>query len=53
MFERLKRLYNAGKITEDGLQYWVDCGIITEEQKREIIEGNDIVAEEAGDGDNA
>lgn len=37
MFERLKRLYEQGKITADGLQYWVDKGVITAEQKAMIV----------------
>lgn len=40
-FERLKRLYNAGRIDEAGLQRAVDKGIITAEQKEEIIRSNE------------
>lgn len=40
MFERLKRLYNEGKIDVIGLQKAVDKGWITEEQKEEIIGEN-------------
>jgi len=40
MYERLKRLYNEGKITVDGLQYWVNKGAITQAQMDEIIRGN-------------
>ena len=40
MFERLKRLYNEGKIDEAGLQAAVEKGWITAEQKAEIIGEN-------------
>ena len=40
MFERLKRLYRAGKINEAGLRYWVEQGAITQEQMDEIMRGN-------------
>lgn len=40
MFERLKRLYNTGKITIEELHNAVDNGWITEEQFIEIIAGN-------------
>jgi len=40
MYDRLRRLYREGKITADGLQYWVEKGAITQEQKEEIIRGN-------------
>ena len=41
MYERLKRLYNEGKIDEEGLQRAVDKGWITEEQREEIIRSNE------------
>lgn len=40
MFERLKRLYNEGKLTAEDLEKAVEKGWITEEQKEEIIAGN-------------
>ena len=41
MFERLKRLYQEGKITKDELHKAVDKGWITEEQYKEIIDSVD------------
>lgn len=40
MYERLKRLYNEGKIDTEGLRRAVDKGWITEEQMEEIITSN-------------
>lgn len=37
MFETLKRLYQEGKLSENGLNNAVLKGWITEEQKQEII----------------
>ena len=37
MFERLKRLYIAGKLTNTGLSNAVIKGWITEDQKQKII----------------
>jgi len=37
MFERLKALYNDGKITAEHLNRAVQKGWITEEQKNEVI----------------
>ena len=37
MFERLKRLYEEGKITQDGINNAVTKGWITQEQAEEII----------------
>ena len=37
MFERLKRLYNEGRLTVEALENAVRRGWITEEQKQEII----------------
>lgn len=39
MFDRLKRLYDAGKIDEAGLDFWVAKGVITEAEKNLIIGG--------------
>lgn len=39
MFNRLKRLYEQGKIGEEELTNAVEKGWITEEQKDEIING--------------
>lgn len=39
MFNRLKKLYDAGKITEDGLQKAVEKGWITQEEYDEILKG--------------
>lgn len=36
MFERLKRLYNEGRLSMAGLETAVARGWITEEQKQEI-----------------
>ncbi len=40
MFERLKRLYKAHKITAEGLRYWVEKGAITQEEMNLILEEN-------------
>lgn len=40
MYERLKRLYNEGRLTQEELHNAVDKGWITEEQYIEIVEGN-------------
>ncbi len=40
MFERLKRLYNEGKIDEAGLDAAVEKGWITEEEKIRIMTEN-------------
>lgn len=40
MYERLKRLYGNGEVTENGLLGAVRRGWITEEQKQEIIAGD-------------
>lgn len=37
MYNTLKRLYQAGKLDEAGLENAVTKGWITEEQKREIM----------------
>lgn len=37
MFERLKRLYTAGRLTNDGLTNAVTRGWITEAQHQEIV----------------
>ena len=37
MYERLKRLYQAGELNEKGLDRAVKFGWITDEQKKEII----------------
>ena len=39
MYERLKTLYNEGRLTVDGLQNAVAKGWITQEQCDEIIGG--------------
>lgn len=39
MFNRLKRLYNQGRLTEAALERAVTLGWITEEEKQEIIDG--------------
>ena len=39
MYERLKRLYRNGEITESGLEKAVTKGWITKEQMDEIIKG--------------
>lgn len=38
MFNRLKRLYAAGRIDKSGLERAVSFGYITEDQMKEIIE---------------
>lgn len=40
MFERLKRLYDMGKIDEDELTNAVEMGWITEEEKEIIMGAN-------------
>lgn len=37
MFERLKRLYNAGKLDEAGIRNAVAKGWLTQEQAEEIL----------------
>lgn len=37
MFDRLARLYKAGKLTEESLHNAIDKGWITEEQYQQII----------------
>lgn len=37
MFERLNRLYNEGRLTEEGLSNAVIRGWITEQQKQAIL----------------
>ena len=37
MYERLKRLYKAGRLTEAGVHNAVKKGLITESQAEEII----------------
>lgn len=39
MFNRLKKLYASGKLSENGLSNAVTKGWITEDQKKQIIEG--------------
>ena len=46
MFERLKRLYNEGKIDEAGLDAAVEKGWITEEEKIRIMTENTENAED-------
>jgi len=46
MFERLKRLYNEGKIDEAGLSAAVAKGWITEEEKTIIMTENQEQEEE-------
>ncbi len=36
MFDRLKRLYDAGRLSDDGLAAAVTRGWITEDQQQEI-----------------
>ena len=40
-YERIKRLYHEGKLTEAGLDRAVAFGWITEDEKQQIMEGND------------
>ncbi len=47
MFERLKRLYQEGKITQEGIENAVKKGWLTSEQANEII--NPKVEEEEGE----
>nr|WP_325300270.1 XkdX family protein [uncultured Dysosmobacter sp.] len=37
MFNRLKRLYCEGRLTDDALQTAVERGWITDEEKQEIV----------------
>ena len=41
MFENLKRLYDAGRLTVQGIQSAVAKGWITAEQAEEILAGGD------------
>ena len=40
MFETIRRLYQAGKLTEAGVQAAAEKGWITLEQVRQIVEGS-------------
>lgn len=40
VYDRIKLLYNQGRITEAQVYIYVDKGIITQEQADEIIRGN-------------
>lgn len=40
MFNRLKRLYNEKRLSDDGLANAVARGWITEEERQEIVGGN-------------
>ena len=46
MFERLKRLYNAGQLDEASIENAVKKGWITEEQAFEIFSPNDATPKE-------
>ena len=37
MKRTLDRLYKAGRLTKDGLHFYVEKGLITEEEYKEII----------------
>lgn len=37
MYSRLKRLYHAGRLTDEALQTAVERGWITEDERKEII----------------
>ena len=39
MYERLKRLYRAGRLTEAGIENAVKKKLITEAQAKEILNG--------------
>lgn len=45
MYERLKRLYEEGRLDEKGIWAAVDKGWITEEQAIEITRANDEAPE--------
>lgn len=40
MYETIKRLYQAGRLTENGLSAAVEKGWITQTQAQEIVEGS-------------
>lgn len=40
MFETIRRLYQSGKLTEAGVQAAAEKGWITQEQVRQIVEGD-------------
>jgi len=40
MFETIRRLYQSGKLTADGVEAAAAKGWITQEQVREIVEGS-------------
>ena len=42
MFDRLKRLYDEGRITQTELKRAVSFGWITEEEYTMIVEGRDV-----------
>ena len=46
MYNRLKRLYEEGRIDSNGLQNAVNKGWITPKEKDEIENGNTLQAEE-------
>ena len=51
MFERLKRLYNEGKIDAEALEKAVEKGWITEEQKNELSNAISLLRVACGDTD--
>lgn len=46
MFEKIKSLYASGRITEVNLDVAITKGWITEEQKNEIMNSENILASE-------
>jgi len=46
LYNRLKRLYEEGRIDSNGLQNAVDKGWITPEEKNEIENGNSSSADQ-------
>lgn len=37
MFNRLKRLYDQGRLSKDGLYFYVEHNILTQEEYNEIV----------------
>ena len=52
MFERLKRLYEDGKINEAGLQNAVRKGWITQAEMNEILGEAEGKSEDSGDAES-
>lgn len=47
MKNRLEKLYKAGRLSKEGLHFYVDHGLLTEEEYKEII-GVEVAKESEG-----